>query len=175
MARRPDGSRAAGRVRAAAVFDERGGRHALRQVSPKPANLNFVLKDIDRQEFQPGVAEGQGRSSSTSGPRGARRARWRFPGSSNFRTKYGPKGFTVIGVSVDDPLEKLKPFVAAVQDELSRCSSATGATTSWAEGLRHRRGVFPKTFVIGRDGRICKTHLGLSAKEKFEQEIKALL
>jgi hypothetical protein len=29
--------------------------------------------------------------------------------------------------------------------------------------------------VIGRDGRICKTHIGLSVKEHFEQQIKSLL
>jgi peroxiredoxin len=33
----------------------------------------------------------------------------------------------------------------------------------------------PKTFVIGRDGRICRTHVGLSVKEHFEQQIKSLL
>ena len=33
----------------------------------------------------------------------------------------------------------------------------------------------PKTILIGRDGRICKTHIGLSVKEHFEQQIESLL
>ncbi|MBI2150017.1 MAG: hypothetical protein HYU27_05360 [Acidobacteria bacterium] len=33
----------------------------------------------------------------------------------------------------------------------------------------------PNTFLIGRDGKICKKHTGFAAKEQFEREIKALL
>ena len=33
----------------------------------------------------------------------------------------------------------------------------------------------PKTILIGRNGQICKTHVGLSVKEHFEQQIKSLL
>jgi peroxiredoxin len=33
----------------------------------------------------------------------------------------------------------------------------------------------PVTFVIGRDGKICKKHVGLSSKDQFEREIKSLL
>ena len=33
----------------------------------------------------------------------------------------------------------------------------------------------PKTFVIGRDGKICKTHIGFSQKETLEKQIKSLL
>jgi peroxiredoxin len=33
----------------------------------------------------------------------------------------------------------------------------------------------PTSFLIGRDGRICKKHTGFATKEQFEREIKALL
>jgi hypothetical protein len=33
----------------------------------------------------------------------------------------------------------------------------------------------PTTFVIGRDGTICRKHLGPATKEDFEREIKPLL
>ena len=33
----------------------------------------------------------------------------------------------------------------------------------------------PTAFVIGRDGRICGKHDGLTPKEAFEREIEALL
>ena len=80
----------------------------------------------------------------------------------------------LIGVSVDDPAAALKPFgqqykvnyPLLVGDGRDDIKGPKAYNASW--GL-------PKTFVIGRDGRICKTHVGLSSKEHFEQQIKSLL
>jgi peroxiredoxin len=33
----------------------------------------------------------------------------------------------------------------------------------------------PTSFIIGRDGKIAKKQTGISSREQFEQEIKALL
>ena len=33
----------------------------------------------------------------------------------------------------------------------------------------------PTSFLISRDGRICKTHLGYTPNDEFEREITALL
>jgi hypothetical protein len=33
----------------------------------------------------------------------------------------------------------------------------------------------PVTFLISRDGKVCSKHVGLSGKDVFEKEIKALL
>jgi hypothetical protein len=33
----------------------------------------------------------------------------------------------------------------------------------------------PTTFIISRDGRVCRSHAGFTEKERFEQEIKVLL
>jgi hypothetical protein len=33
----------------------------------------------------------------------------------------------------------------------------------------------PTTFIIGRDGSICTSHSGLTERETFERQIKALL
>ena len=33
----------------------------------------------------------------------------------------------------------------------------------------------PTAFLIGRDGTICRKHIGMSEKEELEREIKALL
>jgi len=33
----------------------------------------------------------------------------------------------------------------------------------------------PTSFLISRDGRICRTHVGYSPKEQFDREIRALL
>ena len=42
-----------------------------------------------------------------------------IPWFIEFQSKYGKDGLQVIGVSVDDTVEKLKPFVSADEDELS--------------------------------------------------------
>ena len=33
----------------------------------------------------------------------------------------------------------------------------------------------PASFLISRDGKVCKRHLGIAPKSQFEREIKALL
>jgi peroxiredoxin len=33
----------------------------------------------------------------------------------------------------------------------------------------------PTTFVISRDGKICKKHSGLVGKDRYDQDIKGLL
>jgi cytochrome c biogenesis protein CcmG/thiol:disulfide interchange protein DsbE len=97
-----------------------------------------------------------------------------IPWFVEFQQKYGPKGLIVVGVSVDDPASALAPFgekfkvnyPLLVGDGRDDIKGPRGYNAAW--GL-------PKTFVIGRDGRICKTHIGLSVKEHFEQQIKSLL
>jgi peroxiredoxin len=141
--------------------------------NPKTANLNFVLKDASGKDFN--LASQKGKVIlldfwATWCPP----CKVEVPWFVEFQQKYGPQGFIVIGVSVDDPAEKLKPFgdqykvnypllVGSGRDDIK---GPRGYNAAW--GL-------PKTFVIGRDGRICKTHIGLSVKEHFEQQIKSLL
>jgi cytochrome c biogenesis protein CcmG/thiol:disulfide interchange protein DsbE len=145
----------------------------LCDASPKAANLNFVLKDTAGKDFN--LASQKGKVIildfwATWCPP----CKVEIPWFIEFQSKYGPQGFSVIGVSVDDSLAKLKPFVnqyrinypILVGDGRDDIKGPKAYAAGW--GL-------PKTFVIGRDGRICKVHVGMSVKEKFEQEIKALM
>ena len=139
----------------------------------KPANLNFVLKDAAGRDFN--LASQKGKVIlldfwATWCPP----CKVEIPWFVEFQEKYGPKGLAVIGVSVDDPADALKTFGAKfkvnypllIGDGRNDIKGPRGYNAGW--GL-------PKTVVIGRDGRICKTHIGLSVKEHFEQEIKSLL
>ena len=141
--------------------------------NPKPANLNFVLKDASGKDFN--LASQKGKVIlldfwATWCPP----CKVEIPWFVEFQEKYGPKGFIVIGVSVDDPASALKPFgdkykvnyPLLVGDGRNDIKGPRGYNAAW--GL-------PKTFVIGRDGNICRTHVGLSVKEHFEQQIKSLL
>ncbi|MEO5740580.1 MAG: TlpA disulfide reductase family protein [Vicinamibacterales bacterium] len=139
----------------------------------KAANLNFVLKDSTGKDFN--LASQKGKVIlldfwATWCPP----CKVEIPWFVEFQEKYGPKGLIVIGVSVDDPAAALKPFgdkfkvnyPLLVGDGRNDIKGPRGYNAAW--GL-------PKTIVIGRDGNICKTHVGLSVKEHFEQQIKSLL
>jgi cytochrome c biogenesis protein CcmG/thiol:disulfide interchange protein DsbE len=141
--------------------------------NPKAANLNFVLKDMHGKDFN--LASQKGKVIlldfwATWCPP----CKVEIPWFVEFQEKYGPKGLIVIGVSVDDPASALKPFgekykvnyPILIGDGRNDIKGPRGYNAAW--GL-------PKTFVIGRDGNICKTHIGLSVKEHFEQQIKSLL
>ena len=145
----------------------------LCDTNPKIADLNFVLKDANGKDFN--LADQKGKVIildfwATWCPP----CKVEIPWFVEFQTKYGPKGLVVVGVSVDDPMSKLKPFAEQYKmnypvlagDRRDDIKGPKAYSVAW--GL-------PKTFVIGRDGKICKIHIGMSAKEKFEQEIKALL
>jgi peroxiredoxin len=141
--------------------------------APAAANLNFMLKDLAGRDFS--LASQKGKVilldfwATWCAP-----CKVEIPWFAEFQTRYGPRGLAVIGVSVDDTPGKLKPFV---QQYKMNYPVLLGDGRDDLMGPRGfgTMGVFPRTFVIGRDGRICKAHEGLSAKEKFEQEIKALL
>jgi cytochrome c biogenesis protein CcmG/thiol:disulfide interchange protein DsbE len=148
-------------------------RGAVCDKDPKPANLNFVLKDLNGKDFNLAAQKGKVILLDFW-------ATWcppckvEIPWFVEFQQKYGPQGLIVVGVSVDDPASKLKPFADQYKinyplllgDGRSDVKGPRGFNAAW--GL-------PKTFVIGRDGRICRTHVGLSVKEHFEQQIKSLL
>jgi len=55
---------------------------------------------------------------------------------------------------------------------------AKGAPLLAVEDLRVRYGgieALPTTFLIGRDGKIAATHVGLTGKDEFEDGIKKLM
>ena len=161
---------------AEAASDEQSGgarQSGVCDKDPKPANLNFVLKDASGKDFNLAAHKGKVILLDFW-------ATWcppckvEVPWFVEFQQKYGPQGFIVLGVSVDDPVSSLKTFAEQykvnypllIGDGRDDIKGPRGYNAAW--GL-------PKTFVIGRDGKICKTHVGLSVKEHFEQQIKSLL
>ena len=95
-----------------------------------------------------------------------------IPGFVSLQAKYGANGLQILGLSVDDPVAKLKPYVAEMK-----------MNYPVLQGLGHDEvqdafgpiwGI-PVTIVISRDGRICAKHTGMSSKESFEKQIKSLL
>jgi cytochrome c biogenesis protein CcmG/thiol:disulfide interchange protein DsbE len=81
------------------------------------------------------------------------------------------KGFSVLGVSMDDEgWEVVKPFLAelGVNYRVVIGNDATAQIYGGVDAL-------PTTFLIDRNGRIAAIHIGLASKKVFEDGIEQLL
>jgi peroxiredoxin len=97
--------------------------------------------------------------------------RMELPGLVELQKQYEKQGLAVIGVSVDQisPVE-VKNFARQLGGNYP-VVLADAVITQGFGGI----GAIPTTFVIDREGRIVKEHLGFTEKEEFEKEIKLLL
>ena len=137
----------------------------------KPANLNFTLKDVN------------GKSVTLSAYKGkvilldfwatwCEPCKLEIPWFIEFQKKYGADGLQVVGVSVDDPVEKMRPYVKDLKMNYPVLQGLHHDDIQNAYGPLW--GV-PVTAVISRDAKICVKHVGISSKDGFEKEIKSLL
>ena len=137
----------------------------------KPANLNFTLKDLNDKEVALTSLKNKVLLidfwATWCGP-----CKIEIPWFIEFQNKYGKDGLQVVGVSVDDTLDKLKPFAAEMKMNYLVLQGLGHDDMQDAFGP-----IFgiPVTVLVSRDGRICGRHVGLSSKDSFEREIKALL
>jgi thiol-disulfide isomerase/thioredoxin len=145
---------------------------SLSDRNPKPANLTLVLKDLSGREFSLGSQKGKVLLldfwATWCGP-----CKLEIPWFAEFQSKYGGRGFSAVGVSVDDPIAKLKPFADTYKMNYPVLLGAESNGT--IEKAYGPLSALPVTFLIGRDGRICRKHVGAAPKELFEREIRALL
>jgi thiol-disulfide isomerase/thioredoxin len=137
----------------------------------KPANLDFTLKDVTGADVPLQSFKGKvillDFWATWCGP-----CKVEIPHFIEFQEKYGAKGLQVVGVSVDDPVDKLAPYVKEM-----------GMNYPVLQGLGHDAvqdaygpilGI-PVSVMISRDGKVCATHTGLTGKDVFEKEIESLL
>ena len=78
----------------------------------------------------------------------------------------------VLGVSVDDPVEKLKPY--ATKMKINYPLLVGKGRQDFQDAYGPFWGI-PVTVFVSRDGLIHKKHSGLASKEQFEHEITSLL
>ena len=137
----------------------------------KPANLNFAMKDMNNRTVR--LSDYKGKVilldfwATWCGP-----FKVEMPWFNEFQQKYGARGLQVIGVSVDDTLDKLKPYVAQMKIAYPVLQGLDHDDVQDAYGPMFG---IPVTAVISRGGKVCAKHMGLNAKDAFENEIKALL
>ena len=88
-----------------------------------------------------------------------------------FEQKYKEKGFSVVGVSMDEEgWNTVKPFLAEekINYRVLLGNDSVGTLYGGVDSL-------PTTFVIDREGNIAATHIGLVSKSDYEDEIVQLL
>jgi peroxiredoxin len=94
-----------------------------------------------------------------------------IPWFTAFQAEYGDRGFSAIGISLDDDgWTSVRPFASAQRigyplalgtDEVTRAFGGIGA--------------LPATFIIDRQGRIAATHVGIVPRSTYADEIGRVL
>ena len=137
----------------------------------KPANLDFTMKDVNGKDVT--LADYKGKVSLLDFW-----ATWcppcevEIPWFADFQKRFGKDGLQVIGISIDDPLDKLVPYI---KEKKMNYIVLQGLGHEEVQEAFGPIVALPYTVLIGRDGRVCAQHTGLTGNDVFEREIKALL
>jgi cytochrome c biogenesis protein CcmG/thiol:disulfide interchange protein DsbE len=136
----------------------------------KPARMDFTLPDLDNKQVTLESFKGKvvllNFWATWCGP-----CKAEIPGFVELQSKY-PDDLVVVGFSVDDPADKARAFAEEYKINypillgLGRDEVQDAYGPIWG---------IPTSFLIGRDGRVCKKHMGIAPKAVFEREIQALL
>jgi thiol-disulfide isomerase/thioredoxin len=136
----------------------------------KPAPLHFTLKDMNGADVQ--LASFKGKVilvnfwATWCGP-----CKAEIPSLVELQAQYDDD-LVVLGVSVDDPVEKMRPYAA--QYKINYPLLVGNGREDVQDAFGPLFGV-PVSVIIGRDGKIAKKHSGIATKSQIEREIKALL
>lgn len=94
-----------------------------------------------------------------------------IPNFIALQKQYAKQGLVVIGASVDEGgADVVKPFARklGINYPVVLADEKTQQAFGGIEAV-------PTTFIIDREGRIVKEHMGFADKDEFENEIKPLL
>ncbi|HEX4133412.1 MAG TPA: redoxin domain-containing protein [Bryobacteraceae bacterium] len=94
-----------------------------------------------------------------------------IPWFIDFEKKFQSRGFTVLGVSMDeDGWKVINPYAAEhkINYPIVLANEEVNELYGGIEAL-------PTTLVIGRDGKVAFLHAGLVSREEYEKEIEQLL
>jgi peroxiredoxin len=137
----------------------------------KPANLNFTLKDVNNKNVQLSALKGKvivlDFWATWCGP-----CKIEIPGFVDLYSRYKAQGLEIVGIVVEDPFAKAKPFA---QEYKMNYTVLDGNDRNDVDEAFGPLWGLPTTIVISRDGRICAKHMGMTSKEAFEKDIKSLL
>jgi len=138
----------------------------------KPANWDFKFKNLEGKEVPLASFKNTGKVvllnfwATWCGP-----CKAEIPGFVELQQKYKDK-LTIIGLSVDDTAALAKQYA----DELK-----VNYPILLGEGREDVQDAYgpiwglPSSFIISKDGRVCRKHMGIAPKALFEKEVVALM
>ena len=138
----------------------------------KPANWDFKLKDIDGKEVELASFKDENKVvllnfwATWCGP-----CKAEIPGFVELQEKYRDK-LTIIGYSVDDTAELAKKYAA--QYKMNYAILLGEGREDVQDAYGPIWGI-PASFIISKDGKVCRKHMGIAPKAVFEKELVALM
>ena len=136
----------------------------------KPANMDFTLKDLDGKNVKLESYKGKvvllNFWATWCGP-----CKAEIPGFIELQAKYKDK-LTIIGYNVDDDAPKAKAFATEYKMNYPVLLGESREDVQDAYGPIWG---IPASFIISKDGKVCRKHLGIAPKNVFEKEIVALM
>jgi len=136
----------------------------------KPAPLDYTVKDMNGANVKLSSFKGKvivlNFWATWCGP-----CKIEIPSLIELQKQYA-NDVVILGMSVDDPVEKLKPF--AEKYKINYPVLVGLGREDVQDAFGPLMGI-PVTVFIGRDGKICRIHSGMAAKGQIEAPIKALL
>lgn len=137
----------------------------------RPAPLDFKLADMNGDEVD--LASFRGKVillnfwATWCGP-----CKIEIPAFVELQEEFGDRGFQVLGLSVDDTPERIRPF--AEEFAVNYPMLVGLGRDDFQEAYGPIWGL-PVSFWIDRRGTLCKTHMGIASKDEFEHALRALL
>ena len=151
--------------------DPAAASSAACMANAKPANFDFTIKDVDGNNVSLSSYKGKvvllNFWATWCGP-----CKAEIPGFVRLQEKYRDKGLVIVGYSVDDTAEKAKAYAAQFKMNYPILLG------EGREDLQDAYGPIwglPSSFIISKDGRVCRKHIGIAPEAVFEKELVALM
>ena len=146
-----------------------GGRQPA---PPEDARVapEFELKDVEGNLYLSSSAKGTVRLvdfwATWCAP-----CRQEIPMFKELNATYGPRGFTLVGIAMDDEgVEKVKPYVDEMKIPYLTLIGNEGVVDAFGGVVG-----FPTKFLIDREGRIVDSWVGEVPRAILEKKIESLL